>query len=85
MILGYFPDWYQTQTTVTLKVQSKTEVDNILIFFFFYFSEKIRLGISCLADDSHEMPSLTFSEFFFKSNCGLLQLPLAVYCTNGLQ
>ena len=29
---------------------------------FLYFSEKIRLDISCLVDHSHKMPSLIFSE-----------------------
>ena len=41
-----------------------TVADDILTFFFLvlHFSEKIRLDISCLADDSHEMPSLIFCE-----------------------
>ena len=40
--------------------------DNILIFFSWYFSAKIRLGIlyelPALADNSYEMSSFVFSE-----------------------
>ena len=44
-------------------ITPRTDNNNIL---FFYFSEKIRLDMSCemfcLADDSHEMSGLIFSE-----------------------
>ena len=32
---------------LNLKVLSTTAADDFLIFFYFYFSKKIRLGISC--------------------------------------
>ena len=53
---------------LSLKAIITTAADSILIFFF--FSEKVMLdiscGIVCLADDSHEIPSLIFSE---KNSC----------------
>ena len=55
-----------------------------LFIFFHYFSEKIRLGISCefvcLADNSHEISSLVFSEKIYTNqnvnccSCDLFEL-----------
>ena len=58
---------YTNFDALTLKTPSKLVADDILelIFYYFYFfSEKIKLDISCesSADDSHEMPSLICSE-----------------------
>ena len=50
--------------SVSSKAISEIAADNILLFFLNYFSEKIRLGISChiVIDDLHEKSSLIFSK-----------------------
>ena len=35
------------------------------LFFYFYLSERIRLVISCEADDSYEIPVLFTQNFYF--------------------
>ena len=56
--------WY---FSVTLKVLITQLQQTFVCLLLFFFSEKIRLDMSCessaiIADDSHEMPSLIFSE-----------------------
>ena len=62
-LLKFLPSIQSVKDTnvkaLTLIMLITTAADNILIFL--YFLEKIRLDI-CLADDSHKMPSLIFSE-----------------------
>ena len=55
------PDCTITESShLTLKVLITTASDNIFFYFYLYFSEKIRLVISCAL--SLEMQSLIFSE-----------------------
>ena len=50
-------------SNLTINVLSKAVADDILIFYFFIFSEKIRLGNSCASvKGSHEMSWLILSE-----------------------
>ena len=49
------------------KVLITTTADDILIFM--YYSEKIRLDVSCLADESHEMTSYEILLFCLMCVC----------------
>ena len=52
---------FKINFNLTQKASSKIVADDKLKFFFFYFSEKIRHGISCESSakvHSQEMPSL---------------------------
>ena len=40
----------------------KIAADDTFIFFYFNFSEKIRLDSSCIAEDSQEISCLIFCE-----------------------
>ena len=58
-----------TVKELSLKVLHKIVAEEILNFFSLFFSEKIfRLDIlcQCIADDSHEMSSLNFTEKYKK-------------------
>ena len=59
--------------TLTLKAPNTTAADDN--FFFFFFERKF-MWIVCLADDSHEMSRLVFSEKKKKIECRLLQSSL---------
>ena len=70
--------------------QSQLQQTTILIFFFFYLPQKTSLGISCesLADNSHEMSTLVFSENReINQDCRLPQILLGtlwVKCVHNL-
>ena len=50
------------QKHLTLKAPIKTAADDIHIFFFHFYSKKIRLDVSSEAKNSHEKSSLIFFE-----------------------
>ena len=74
--------WCLMSCGLTLKAPITTKADNN--FYFFYFLKKTSLNISCessaLADDSHEMSRLFFSERLKIKilECHLLQILLGV-------